>query len=286
MSIINLPESEREALLSLFPKGVVAFDLETTGLSPLLNKIIEIGAVKITPSGFEIFDELINPNTPIPPETITIHKISDEMVKDKSSIDKLLPKFIEFLGDLPVIAHKSEFDVGFIIFNLHQLALPFPKSNIHCSHKWSKHILKGMPNYKLGTLCEKLSIELTNHHHAFDDALASLRIFAKGILKHVELHALVDLKPSYLSNFSDYQKNVELDGISFKNEIEEAIAKHLPIDILYKGGSHRNQFRPVKPLALLPMPSGNILYAECLLSREFKSFSLSKIKEVRAVSNK
>ena len=62
----TLTQSEIDTLLAVFPHGVVAMDMETTGLSPLINKIIELGAVKVTEKGVESFNELVNPLVPIP----------------------------------------------------------------------------------------------------------------------------------------------------------------------------------------------------------------------------
>src|SRR5690606_3617822 len=113
---LSLGPSELQTLLRFFPQGLVAFDLEMTGLSPLLDKIIEIAAIKILPDGqIESFHTLVNPLIEIPKKTTEFHMITDEMVKDAPTLKRPLKNFIEFYGNLPLVAHNAQFDVGFLI---------------------------------------------------------------------------------------------------------------------------------------------------------------------------
>ena len=78
-SLLSLTSEEKSSLLGLFPKGLVAVDLETTGLSPLVDKIIEIAAVKLKPDGqITSFHTLINPLIDIPENTIQYHGLRNE----------------------------------------------------------------------------------------------------------------------------------------------------------------------------------------------------------------
>ena len=92
----------------------VALDIETTGLTLVVDRIIEIGAVKFQNGAvIGIFQELIDPEMPISPGAFAVNGITDDMVKGRPTIDKVLPRFIDFLGqDIP-IAHNAPFDVGF-----------------------------------------------------------------------------------------------------------------------------------------------------------------------------
>ena len=81
---MDLTEAEKRLLWEFFPKGIIAIDLETTGLSPLVDRIIEVGAMKVTPEKTTIFQTLINPEIPIPPHTTAIHNISDEVIDNLS----------------------------------------------------------------------------------------------------------------------------------------------------------------------------------------------------------
>lgn len=177
---LEFSDKYKDILLRIFPQGVVALDLETTGLSPLIDKIIELSAVKITPEGISYFDELVNPMISIPQFTIDIHGITDDMVLGKRCVEEVQRDFMGFLGDLPIIAHNAKFDLGFIVFNLHQDSASFSKSDVFCSCRLSRYALGHMPNHKLGTLVKELGIPLDNHHRALDDAVACLKVYAEA----------------------------------------------------------------------------------------------------------
>lgn len=275
MTQYSIPDNEIKALLEKFPQGVVAFDLETTGLSPLIDKIIEIAAVKVIPDKIEYYEELINPQIPIPEYTSEIHGITDDMVQEKDCIDFVLPRFYAFIDDLPLIAHNAKFDLGFIIFQTHHLNISLGKNKVYCSVHQARRSIEDSENYKLKTLAKNLDIALVNHHRATDDALASLRIFAQCLEKEKGKVS------KHLYDFSEYSQNnvVELpDGLSL---LYESLPTQKELLIKYKGGSMRNQWRAVKPVSVLPMPQGSILYAKCLHSDLYKSFSLKKVTEVK-----
>lgn len=279
----EISHSDRDILLKVFPKGVIAVDLETTGLSPLLDRIIELSAVKITSEGFETFDELINPKISIPQNTIDIHGITDEMVANKPTIKEVLDRFMAFAGDLPLIAHNAKFDAGFLVFAAHHQNLTWKTNDVYCSCKFARLNIKDMPNYKLGTLSEELKIELINHHRALDDAWASLHIFIKALSNQGD-------KPSALAgrlfNLNEFTKNKDLSIPTKLTGLIKIVEEQRVILIRYKGGSMKGQLRPIKAIALLPLPAGNILYAHCLKTNLFKSYSLNKIIEYREVDGK
>lgn len=109
----------------------VVFDIETTGFNPIRDEIIEIGAVKV--KDFKIIDRfsaLINPQKIISNEIIKLTGITNEMLIDKPKIDVVLPKFLEFIGDAPVVAHNAKFDTGFIREKSKNLNLNFENTII------------------------------------------------------------------------------------------------------------------------------------------------------------
>jgi DNA polymerase III epsilon subunit family exonuclease len=94
----------------------VCVDLETTGLSLETSKIVEIGAVKFYPweRDIDTFECLVNPKINIPEEVIRIHGITDYMVRKSPYIEDVLPDFLNFIGDCPLIAHNADFDFAFL----------------------------------------------------------------------------------------------------------------------------------------------------------------------------
>ena len=113
---MNTNNIDHPLLLEKFPRGVIALDLEMTGLSPLNDHIIEIGAIKVTPNVAEakIFDQLVSPPVKISScskASSEIHGITDQMVLGQPKLEVVLPKLFEFVGTLPIIAHNAKFDV-------------------------------------------------------------------------------------------------------------------------------------------------------------------------------
>lgn len=93
----------------------MVFDLETTGFSPIQDKIIEIGAVKVEQGRItERFSTFVNPKIPIPFKITDLTGITDDMVMDAEPVEEVLPKFLDFVGDAVLVAHNAGFDVSFI----------------------------------------------------------------------------------------------------------------------------------------------------------------------------
>ena len=90
-------------------------DLETTGFSFRTEKITEVGIMKV--KNGEVIDEFscfVNPEKPIPQRVVEVTNITDEMVKDAETIDKVMPKILEFVGDSVLVAHNADFDLSLI----------------------------------------------------------------------------------------------------------------------------------------------------------------------------
>lgn len=268
-------------ILDKFPQGIVAIDLETTGLSPLMDEIIEVAAVKLLPDGtVEKLSSFIRPKKAIPAETTAIHGIKDQDVIDAPVIGDYLPTLLRFIGDLPVIAHNAKFDLGFIIFSLHQTGVQYPKIDVYCSLKMSRFAFRELESHKLGYLCSELDIKLENHHRAYDDAFASLELFNMALNRLSQHESKESLKEAKIFNTQDFEKNNHMDLDENLKILYERVQKQQLIYIKYRGGTFKNSLRPVKPMSLLPMPEGNILYAHCFLTNIYKSFALKKITKV------
>ncbi|MFQ8681756.1 PolC-type DNA polymerase III [Enterocloster sp.] len=164
-----------------FKDSYVVFDIETTGFSPLKNRIIEIGAVKVVDGVItDRFSSFVNPDVPIPFDIEKLTGINDAMVLPSPKIDVVLPQFLEFVGDSALVAHNAGFDVSFISHNAEELGLAFEPTVLD-TVSLARLLLPNLNRFKLDTVAKALNISLQNHHRAVDDAGATAEIFTAFI---------------------------------------------------------------------------------------------------------
>lgn len=283
---ISLDQKEKKDLLTAFPRGLVAFDLEMTGLSAIVDKIIEIAAVKITPDGkIETFHRLVNPLIEIPPDTIQFHNITNDMVKDCPSLKKPFKEFIKFYGDFSLVAHNAQFDASYVVRAHHQLGEKLGLSDVYDSCKMARSLFKNAPegqkpeNFKLGTLAEYYSIEF-NHHQALDDAMVCLKIFSRLLAKLQIQNKTNELRTkAMLFKLNSFKKATDYLLPKKFDLLKDALLSKQEVTIDYRGTNNVGD-RKVKPIALLPLPQGLVLYAFCKQSDMNKHFLINKIKAV------
>lgn len=174
-------------------ESFVVFDIETTGFSPVNNRIIEIGAVKIQ-NGKQVdsFETFINPEVPIPFRIEQLTGINDHMVMDAPKVEEVLPKFLEFCKDSVLIAHNANFDVSFIVNNAQRLGIT-TDFTYGDTVNMGRYLLPTVAKFTLDHLAKKLNISLENHHRAVDDAACTAKIFERFI-KMFEERNLYTLK--------------------------------------------------------------------------------------------
>ena len=155
----------------------IVFDFETTGMKPGVNKILEIGAVKILNNSISgVFNTLINPQQFVPYYISNLTHITNDMVEDKESIESVLPKFINFIGDLPLIAHNARFDMSFLMYNANKQNIIINNpvlDTLYLSRKYNKECQK----HNLAYLTNYFNVNLNNAHRAYYDALATNQIY-------------------------------------------------------------------------------------------------------------
>ena len=172
-----------ERALKAYSEGLVfvAFDLETTGLDPHVDEIVEIGAVKFDIKGpIARFSTLINPGIPMPAEAGSVNNITDEMLRKKPSLDEVLPDFIHFIQGAVLAVHNASFDCGFINDKLKKRwekankawTPPYPSlpNFIADTLVFSREVFPGLRSYSLQNLALDLHIPSRDAHRAEDDA--------------------------------------------------------------------------------------------------------------------
>ncbi|MGI9584198.1 MAG: DEDD exonuclease domain-containing protein [Acidimicrobiia bacterium] len=181
-------------------------DLETTGVSPDLCEITEIGAIRYE-GGIETgrYQTLVNPGTAIPPTVTVMTGITHAMVVDAPKIGEALPAFLEFIGDAVIVGHNVRFDISFL--NAAALRLGYPKLPNRSADtlRLARRLIRSeVRSLKLSSLAAHLGSPTTPTHRAFEDALATAHVFwalleragAIGVTHLDDLLALPTIKGS------------------------------------------------------------------------------------------
>ena len=177
----------RPSDLSLSDSTYVVFDTETTGFNAGgEDQMIEIGAVKICKDEIiDRFDELIDPKRHIPEKITELTCITDDMVKGKDDEETVTKKFLEWIEDLPVVAHNAKFDISFIEMAIKKYNLPEFKNTVIDTLELSRAIDQGFARHSLSALVKRYNVPWDEdaHHRADYDAEGTARIFSKMITK-------------------------------------------------------------------------------------------------------
>jgi DNA polymerase-3 subunit alpha (Gram-positive type) len=148
----------------------VIVDLETTGLNPADDKIIEIGAIKIRADREpEVYNVFVNPGIPIGRKIQEITGITDDMVRDAAAIEEIIGDFAAFTEDLPLLGHNLRFDYGFLKTAAAANRIKFDKQGVDTLTIARKY-LPDLKSRRLDILCEYFGIEDEQHHRAWNDA--------------------------------------------------------------------------------------------------------------------
>lgn len=159
----------------------VVFDIETTGFSPINNRIIEIGAVKVTEGEItDRFSSFVNPDVPIPFRIEQLTGINDNMVLEAPQIDVVLPQFMDFCQNSTMVAHNASFDMSFIMENCDRLGIAHDFTYVD-TVGIARVLLPDQAKHTLDAVAKTMGVSLENHHRAVDDAEATAEIFVKFI---------------------------------------------------------------------------------------------------------
>lgn len=155
----------------------VALDIETTGLNPVKDRIIEIGLAKyIDGVQVDTADYLINPKIQLPELIVNLTGITDEMLEGKPTIDQVIGEVIDFIGEYPMLGHNITFDYSFLKKNASDFGMRMPDKAID-TLLMARRIYASMEHRSLTFLCEKLNIDNGNAHRALDDAISATKLY-------------------------------------------------------------------------------------------------------------
>lgn len=155
----------------------VVVDLEMTGLRAKIDRILEIGAVKVENNCIVAdFHKLVNPKMDIPKKIIELTGITNEMAQKGCDSGKAVEGFLEFSRDLPLIGHNLIFDYSFIKQYAINHEIGLEKEGVD-TLKLARKFLPELEKKTLDYLCNHLQIQRKQNHRALEDAEATNRLF-------------------------------------------------------------------------------------------------------------
>ena len=192
----------------LIDSTYVVFDTETTGFNAGgADSMIEIGAVKLKNGEIiDRFDELIDPGRHIPDKITELTMISDDMVKGKDNEETVTKRFMEWTGNLPMVAHNAKFDISFISSAMKKYGLGEFTNTVVDTLELSRTLDQGYARHGLSQLVKRYDVPWDEdaHHRADYDAEGTALVFAK-MLKKLEMQQF--------SKISDLDKLISKDEI-------------------------------------------------------------------------
>lgn len=159
------------------------FDLETTGMSPVNDRIIEIAAIRIEGNGEEnSFYSLVNPEKSIPKEAVKIHGITNDVVAPYPKFRKIGQKFLNFIKNSQLIAHNAKFDLAFLQESLARENLQLWDGKTLDSITIIKQAYPGLKSYSLQNLQRTFGLMNKGQaHRAYSDMEITKKLFAKAM---------------------------------------------------------------------------------------------------------
>ncbi len=155
-------------------------DIETTGLSPERDAIIEVAVIRSETrdgvAGERVLNELVRPSGNIPKRIRELTGITNETVADADTIDRVLPRVAAFVGDARVVAHNAHFDRRFLEHNARLLGATFAGNEWVCTMRMAQRVPLGGP-YKLAALAERLDVPDRGSHRALEDCRATIGVY-------------------------------------------------------------------------------------------------------------
>lgn len=156
----------------------VFFDLETTGLSPRGDRIIEVAGLRVARGGrvTEEFQALVRIDRRVPPFITSITGITTAMLAEEETIETVLPRFLDFADGLPLVSYNVPFDMGFLHAEAARLQVSVGNVAV-CALREARRRLPSLANHKLMTVAAHLGVENEQAHRAHDDCHMGLEVF-------------------------------------------------------------------------------------------------------------
>jgi DNA polymerase III epsilon subunit family exonuclease len=261
----------------------LAFDTETTGLHPIVHRLVEVAGVCFGLDGHETatFQQLIDPHIPIPRDVQQVHGITDAMVRGKPTIEHVLPQFIEFLGapDTILLAHNAPFDLGFLAMAFTRLGIAYPIHYVFDTLDIAHRLYPTWPSHRLEHVATRLRIANRAEHRALSDARLVKEIFLAMLndIRTVKTTADV-MRVSQPLTFADAPVCAIEPPAGFE-ALAMAMTERCAITIVYEHEWPRPTPRMITPRLVLEVYGVAYVIAHCHGSDAERTFRLDRIRE-------
>ena len=280
--------------------SIIALDLETTGLDPQTDAILEIGARRFDGNRVEDeFSTLINPGRHIPDFITGLTGISDEMVRQAPPIRDVLDELATFIGDLPILGHNIQFDLSF--FKKYKL---FELNERLDTYELAAVVMPSASRYNLGSLVQQLGIALPATHRALDDARATHGVFQRllGLASELPIDLLAEIvrnsEPIEWDGAWAFQHALQArsrEGIKAKRgkrQAEELAGSMQPEAQVYEPGEVEKRKSPPiqipkEPIPIDPEEAASVLEHGGPFASYFESYEYrpEQVEMLKAVAN-
>ena len=205
----------------------IVLDTETTGLRPSEgHRVIEIAAIEIVdylPTG-NTYQQYINPQRDVPESSFKVHGLSYEFLKDKPLFENVINKFLEFVGNDPIIAHNVDFDIGFLNYELNTCGKESLKNEKIDTVSIAREKFPGQ-SVSLDALCKRFAIDNTQRekHSATVDTELLARVYIELMDARelsLDLNNSVEVKNSPVTFNTEKIKNRNLPSRLSEKEKE------------------------------------------------------------------
>lgn len=233
--------------LLLFPEDYTVVDIETTGFDPMFDEIIEVAGIKYR-GGNEVgrFQSLVKPDDGIPDYITALTGISNEMVADAPTIEDVLPRFLEFIGEDLVVGHNVHFDVNFIYDYAEDFELKPFSNDLVDTLRLSRRLCPELQSHKLSALAAHFGVEPDGEHRALADCvttqkcLSAMEIYAAqngGIPESAE-DLYRKLSKTIVAETSDFDPDSLIYGrtFAFTGKLERMTRKEAMQAVVNAGG--------------------------------------------------
>ena len=262
----------------------VAFDIETTGLLPGVDRIVELAGVAFQADAvLSTFQQLVDPGIPMPPEAGRVNGITDDMVKGMPTISETLPGFLAFLRRGTPVAHNAVFDVSFLWGEMEAADIAAPAGPVLDTRGLAKQAFPGRYSYSLGNLVRDMGLTVDGAHRALADAQACRLLFALciGRLGQETTPGMEEL--SRMSgaplDFGPHAPRQARTAVV----LEQALRNGSTVEIAYRSAGGERTQRRIRPLSWGRVGGGVAVVAFCMMRNDKRTFRIDSILEVRSV---